>query len=53
MKKDLDKKKKLTLHRETLKNLSHQELQNIVGGATLQNSCDTATWRGCTNTDFC
>ena len=53
MKKDLDKKKKLTLHRQTLKNLSHQELQNAAGGATLQNSCDTITWRTCTTSEHC
>ncbi len=53
MKKNLDTKKKLTLHRETLQNLSHQELQNIVGGATLQNSCDTISWRTCTTSDIC
>ena len=53
MKKSLDKKKKLTLHRETLKNLSQQELQQIIGGATLQNSCDTISWRGCTTSNLC
>ncbi|HVG07468.1 MAG TPA: class I lanthipeptide [Thermoanaerobaculia bacterium] len=43
-KKDL-KLEKLKLNRETLRNLTESDLRGAVGGATLQNSCDTVTFR--------
>jgi hypothetical protein len=39
--------RKLTLSRETLHNLADRQLQGAAGAATLQNSCDTETFRAC------
>ncbi len=39
--------RKLTLSRETLLNLTDRQLQGAAGAATLQNSCDTQTFRAC------
>ena len=46
MKKDTKDSKglrKLTLSRETLRNLEEEKLQEILGAASNWNSCDTAT----------
>lgn len=55
MKKKNDwKREKLTLHRETLRNLTESDLQKAVGGDTNANSCDTVTWRcGTLKSDCC
>ena len=54
MKKKNDvKREKLKLHRETLRNLTESDLQKAVGGATLQNSCDTVTHRCSTQQSNC
>lgn len=42
--------KKLTLSRETLRKLEEKELREAAGGDTIQLSCDTITWRGCSKT---
>ena len=45
MKKKTVKTEKLKLNRETLRSLTETDLREAVGGATLQNSCDTLTFR--------
>lgn len=45
--------RKLSLSRETLRNLEEEQLQVALGAATLQLSCDTISWRGCTGTRGC
>lgn len=55
MKKKNDvKREKLKLHRETLRSLTERDLQNAVGGNTIQLSCDTVTHRcGTLKSDCC
>ena len=44
---------KLNLSRETLRNLEEVQVRQVVGGNTLQLSCDTITWHCATNQSNC